>query len=584
MAVFKAPLAEIDFALNDVLNVGRLAAEIPGYADATPDTLREYIEAAGKFCENVLFPLRETADREGASFKNGEVNAPNGFKEALAQFSEQGFFALSNPTEYDGLGQPYTVSKVIEEMMCTANVAFALYPGLTTGCFEAILACASDELKNTYLPKLSTGEWTGTMCITESSAGSDVGSSRTKAIPQADGTYQIEGTKIFISSGQHEMTPNIIHFVLARIEGAPPGVKGLSTFIVPRYKLKPDGTPGDANPVHAASIEHKMGMHGSCTCVMQFDGAEGYLAGKPGEGIQNMFVMMNLARIMVGYQGLGQMELATQSAIVYAKDRKQGKAFNGQPEIIHHPDVRRMLLTMKAATEGARVLAYETAMYVDLAHHHPDAGVREEAQDWADLNTPLVKSYCTDMGVELASLAVQTYGGHGYIAEWGIEQILRDAKILCLYEGTNGIQAMDLVRRKLFMKDGALPKRFFATVEKAITEAGEEFFYIAKPLAAALEDLKRATDWLRETFKANPEDASFMCCDYQSAFCLAYLGYNWLRLAQAAAKPGVAGDMAVSKDGVARFYAAKMLPRVANLCENVMGGAGNAMQMPVSAF
>ncbi|MFI4980388.1 MAG: acyl-CoA dehydrogenase family protein, partial [Nevskiales bacterium] len=495
MASYTAPLREIEFVLNDVLNVGQLA-KLPAFADATPETLVGLIEEAAKLVQEEIAPLNAKGDEQGCKWNNGEVKVPDGMPEAYKLYWEAGWVGLCNPTEYGGQGLPYTLSKVVDEILCSGNVAFALYPGLTMGCFEAILANASDELKQTYLPKLGTGQWTGTMCMTEPQAGSDLAAVKTKATPNGDGSYSLEGGKIFITSGEHTMVDNIIHFTLARLPDAPAGVKGLSTFVVPKYMVNADGSLGERNKVTCSAIEHKMGIHGSCTCSMQFDGAKGWMVGKPNTGIQNMFVMMNLARILVGFQGLGQCELATQNAIAYAKDRKQGKAFNGGDTIINHPDVRRMLLTMKATTEGARVMAYETAMYVDLAHHHEDAAIREEAQDWVELNTPLVKAFCTDSAFDLGSLAVQVYGGHGFIREHGIEQIVRDSKILCLYEGTNGIQAMDLVRRKLMLHNGRLAQRFFAKVRSESTSDAPVGF-IAKPLREAVDELEKTAQWLQ---------------------------------------------------------------------------------------
>jgi alkylation response protein AidB-like acyl-CoA dehydrogenase len=584
MASYTAPLREINFVLNDVLKAERLSQTIPAFADATPEVFAEMIETAAKFCEKELFPLNASGDAQGCKrHADGSVTLPDGFKEAFQKYAANGYVGLPNTTEYGGLGLPYTMAKVVEEMACSANVGFALFPGLTTGCFEAILANGDEAQKNTYLPKLGTGEWAGTMCLTEPQAGSDLGAVKTKAIPQPDGSYKIEGGKIFITSGEHDCTPNIVHFVLARIEGAPGGVKGLSTFIVPKFIVNADGSLGARNAVKCASIEHKMGIHGSCTCVMNFDGAWATLVGKPGDGIQNMFVMMNLARILVGVQGLGQCELATQNAIRYALDRKQGKAFNGNASIADHPDVRRMLLTMKAVTEGARVLTYETGMYVDMAHHHPDAAVREEANDWVELNTPLVKGYCTDMAVELGSMAIQVYGGHGFIREYGIEQILRDSKILCLYEGTNGIQAMDLVRRKLFLNEGRAAKRFFALVAGAVKNAKPEAQFIAAPLGEALRELETATRWIHESFRAKPEDASFGCCDYARAFALVYLGYNWLRMAEAAQASSDA-DFKAAKLTTARFFASKLLTQVAPLCHTMTSGGAEFMEAPAAAL
>ncbi|HVT34433.1 MAG TPA: acyl-CoA dehydrogenase family protein [Nevskiaceae bacterium] len=581
MATYKAPLSEINFVLNDVLDVGQLA-QLPALKDATPDTLAGLVEEAARLIEEKLAPLNMAGD-SGCKLKDGEVTPPAGFKEIYELWSKGGWMSIAAKAEYGGQGLPYTLSKVLEEMVCSANVAFALYPGLTTGCYEAIEACGNEEQHQTYLPKLASGEWSGTMCITEPQAGSDVGAAKTKATPQADGSYLIDGGKIFISSGEHNLAPNIIHFVLARLPDSPPGVKGLSTFVVPKFLVNKDGSLGARNALRCVSIEHKMGLHGSCTCTMAFEGARGWMVGQPNQGIQNMFVMMNLARIMVGYQGLGQCELATQNAIRYAQERKQGKAFNGKQQIIEHPDVRRMLLQMKATTEGARMLAYETAIYVDLARHATDPAVREEAQDFVDLNTPLVKSFCTDSAFELGSQAIQVYGGHGFIKEHGIEQIARDSKILCLYEGTNGIQAMDLVRRKLMMNGGALPKRFFAKARKHINAAGKDYAYIAQPLAKVIDDLEATTQWIQQSYKTTPDDAAFGCVDFQRAFCLAYLGLNWLRMAQAAATKSEAA-LRDGKRATALYFAQRMLPQVHSLLANVRNPAAELMALDAANF
>ena len=576
MASYNAPLREIEFVLNEVLNVGQLA-KLPAFADATPETLGGLIEEAAKLVQARIAPLSASGDQQGCKWNNGEVQVPDGMAEAYKLYWEAGWVGLCNPTEYGGQGLPYTLSKVVDEILCSGNVAFALYPGLTMGCFEAILANASDELKQTYLPKLGTGQWTGTMCMTEPQAGSDLAAVKTRATPNGDGSYSLEGGKIFITSGEHTMAENIIHFTLARLPDAPVGVKGLSTFVVPKFLVNKDGSLGARNQVTCSSIEHKMGIHGSCTCSMQFEGAKGWMVGAPNTGIQNMFVMMNLARILVGFQGLGQCELATQNAIAYAKERKQGKAFNGGATIIDHPDVRRMLLTMKATTEGARVMAYETAIYVDLAHHHEDPAVREEAQDWVELNTPLVKAFCTDSAFELGSLAVQVYGGHGFIREHGVEQIVRDSKILCLYEGTNGIQAMDLVRRKLMLHNGRLAQRFFAKV-RAEGTADAPVGFLAKPLREAVDELEKTAQWLQESFKTNPDDAGFGAVDFLRAFALTYLGFNWLRMAKAASA-GSDENFKRSKLNTAQFFAARMLPQVRGLCANVRSSAAELMQL-----
>jgi alkylation response protein AidB-like acyl-CoA dehydrogenase len=583
MASYKAPLREIEFVLHDVLDVEQLA-RLPGYADATRDTLDGLIGEAAKLVEEQLAPLNAGADA-GCKWQDGAVTTPPGFRDFYKLYGQSGWIGVSNPVEYGGQGLPYVLSKVVEEMECSASVAFALYPGLTIGCFEALLANASDADKKKYLAKLGSGEWAGTMCMTEPQAGSDVGAVKTKATPRPDGSYSIEGSKIFISSGEHDLTGNIIHFVLARLPDSPPGVKGLSTFVVPKFLVKPDGSVGERNKVRCVSIEHKMGLHGSCTCTMSFEGAQGWIVGAPNQGIQNMFVMMNMERIMVGFQGLGLCELATQNAIRYAQDRKQGKATNGSATIIEHADVRRMLLTMKAVTEGGRVLGYETALQLDLARRHPDAAVRETAQDWVDLTTPLVKAYLTDSAVELGSLAVQVYGGHGYIKEHGIEQAMRDAKILCLYEGTNGIQAMDLVRRKLTLHNGRLPQRFFerARTELKARAAGADFGFIEKPLAEALDDLEATTRWLQESYKSNPDDAGFGAVDYLRAFALTVLGYNWLRMARAAAKHSDKG-YAQAKRATAEYFAQRLLPQARTLGSAVRNPATSMMALPAAHF
>jgi len=584
MATYTAPLREIAFVLRDVLDVDRLTA-LPGYEEAGFDTLSGLIDAAAKLIETQIAPLNASGDAQGCKWNDGKVTVPDGFADAYKLFWQSGWVGLCNDTQYGGQGLPYTLSKVVDEMLCSANVAFALYPGLTVGCFEAILANGSDEQKKTYLPKLGTGEWTGTMCMTEPQAGSDLAAVRTKAIPQDDGSYALEGGKIFITSGEHTMADNIIHFVLARLPDSPPGVKGLSTFVVPKFLVGDDGSLGERNQVDCISIEHKMGINGSCTCALQFDGAKGWMIGQPNTGIQNMFVMMNLARILVGMQGLGLCELATQNAIAYARDRKQGKSFNGGASgasIADHPDVRRMLLTLKAITEGARVLAYETALYVDLAKKHTDLAVREEAQDWVELNTPLVKAFCTDSAFDLGSLAIQVYGGHGYIREHGIEQIVRDAKILCLYEGTNGIQSMDLVRRKLMLHNGRLAQRFFEKL-RAESTADAPLGFIAKPLRDALEELERTTHWLQNSYKTNPNDAGFGAVDFLRAFALTYLGYNWLRMAKAALDSSDENFKA-AKLSTAQFFASHMLPQVHTLCDIVRSPATELMNLDAAAL
>lgn len=579
MASYTAPRREFAFVLRDVLNVDRLKS-LPGFEDAGYDTFEGLIDEAAKLIEEQIWPLRESGDQQGCDWNNGDVRMPKGFADAYRMYWQAGWSGLANPVAYNGQGLPFTLARVVEEVMYSANVGFSLTTMLTNGCFEAILASASDAIKDMFLPKLGSGEWTGAMCLTEPQAGTDLASIRTRATPNGEGTYSIEGSKIFITSGEHDMTDNIVHFVLARLPDAPPGVRGLSTFVVPKFLVNADGSLGARNDYKCVSIEHKMGIHGSCTCAMQFEGATGYLCGAPHTGIRNMFVMMNLERIMVGMQGLGQCELALQSALAYARERKQGKAFNGRTTIINHPDVRRMILTMKAVTEAARVMAYDTTLHVDVAHHATDAAAREEANDWVELNTPLVKAFCTDSAVDLGSMAVQVFGGHGFIRDNGVEQIVRDSKILCLYEGTNGVQSMDLVRRKLGLNGGRLPKRFFTAVRAEAADAALDF--IAKPLAAAVDDLERTTAWLQQSMQDNPNDAAFGCVAFLRAFALTYLGWAWLRMTRAALKLDD-GPFRSAKLVTARFFAGQILPEVGALCARVRQPATEYMDWDADA-
>lgn len=585
MASYTAPIRDINFVLNDVLNVTELA-NTERFADATADIVEGVVSEASKFVEEHLAPLNQAGDEEGCAWQDGEVTVPKGLPEAYEAFWQNGWLGLTHAPEYGGQGLPYVLGKAVEEMICSGNVAFSLYAGLTQGCYEALEQTASEEIKQTYLPKLGTGEWTGTMCMTEPQAGSDVGAVRTKAEPQADGSYALNGSKIFITSGEHSMADNIVHFVLARLPDSPPGVRGLSTFVVPKYLPNADGTPGERNAVKCLSIEEKMGIHASCTCTMAFDGAKGWIVGEPGQGIKNMFVMMNKARILVGMQGHGLCELATQNAIEYAKERKQGKPMTGGGQdvaIVEHPDVRRMLLSMKAITEGARVMIYETALAEDISASHADDAVREAAADWVELGTPLSKAFCTDSAVALGSEAVQVYGGHGFIREHGIEQIMRDAKILCLYEGTNGIQSMDLVRRKITMKGGALPKQFFSKLEQSLSSAAAELDFIAKPLAKAKSSLENTTSWLQTRMGEHPNDAGAAAVPYLRAFALTYLGWNWLRMAEQATQGG-SDEFKQGKITTAKFFAERLLPEVHSLCAIAETGCGSWMEEAASSL
>jgi len=581
MATYKSPVQDMEFVLNEIINVGSLT-DIEKFEDATPDIVSGVLEEAAKQIDGTIGVLNESGDEQGAQLNDGEVTTPEGFKEAYAAYAESGWIGLDKDVEFDGQGLPYSLATAVTDMLSGANAAFSLYPGLSNGAYEALKAHGTQEQKDTYMSHLSLGDWSGTMCLTEPGAGSDLGQVRTKAAPQEDGSYLIEGSKIFITAGEHDLTDNILHLVLARTPGAPEGIRGISMFIAPKYMVNDDGSLGDRNDIACPSIEEKMGIHGSCTCVLNFNDAKGYLVGELNKGIQNMFVMMNSARLMVGMQGLGVAERATQNAITYAKERKQGRPLTRKAEssfdsdtIIVHPDVRRMLLTMKALTEGCRMLAYDTAKHVDLSENHADDVVRSASKARVDLMTPICKAFITDVGVEVTSLGVQVYGGHGYIKENGMEQNLRDSKIFCLYEGTNGIQAMDLIGRKLSMNGGALPTDFFSDVKAEIESAGSEQAFITKPLTEALEALETATDWLIESKQHNPNDSAAAAVDYLQVFGLVTVGYYWLRAAKVAA--GKDGDFYKGKLATATFFATKLLPRVHGLVPVIMAGGDCVM-------
>ena len=581
MAAYKAPVRDIGFVLNEIINIDSLT-EIEKFAEATPDIINGVLDEAAKQIDSTIGVLNESADAEGAHLNNGEVTTPTGFKEAYKAYAESGWTGLDKDINYDGQGLPYALATAVTDMLSGANAAFSLYPGLSNGAYEALKAHGTQEQKDTYMSHLSLGDWSGTMCLTESGAGSDLGQVRTKAAPQEDGSYLIEGNKIFITAGEHDLTDNIIHLVLARTSDAPAGIRGISMFVVPKYLINDDGSLGERNPVECASLEEKMGIHGSCTCVLNFNDAKGYLVGELNKGIQNMFVMMNAARLMVGLQGLGVAERATQNAINYAKERKQGRPLTRKAEssfdsdtIIVHPDVRRMLMTMKALTEGCRMMAYDTAKHVDLSENHPDETLRVQSKERVDLMTPICKAFITDAGVEVTGLGVQVYGGHGYIRENGMEQNLRDSKIFCIYEGTNGIQAMDLIGRKLSMAAGKLPKDFFADVSAELKSASVEVAFIAKPLAEALTVLETTTSWLLESKANNPNDAAAAAVDYLQLFGLVTLGYYWLRASKVATAQ--AGAFYQGKLATAKFFATKLLPRVHGLAPAIMAGGDTVM-------
>lgn len=581
MATYKSPVQDMVFVLNEIINIASLT-EIEKFEDATPDIVSGVLDEAARQIDNSIGVLNESGDAEGCVLNGGEITTPKGFKEAYAEYAESGWIGLDKDVEYDGQGLPYTLATAVTDMLSGANAAFSLYPGLSNGAYEALKAHGTQEQKDTYMSHLSLGDWSGTMCLTEPGAGSDLGQVRTKATPQDDGSYLLEGTKIFITAGEHGLTDNIIHLVLARLPDAEEGIRGISMFIAPKFMINGDGSLGDRNPIECASIEEKMGIHGSCTCVLNFNDAKGYLVGKLNHGIPNMFVMMNSARLMVGLQGLGVAERATQNAITYSKERKQGRPLTRKAEssfdsdtIIVHPDVRRMLLTMKALTEGCRMLAYDTAKHVDLSENHPDEAVRTKSKERVDLMTPVCKAYITDVGVEVTGLGVLVYGGHGYIRENGMEQNLRDSKIFTIYEGTNGIQAMDLIGRKLSMAGGTLPHDFFADIEGELSSAEAGLEFLTAPLITALQALKETTDWLVESKKSNPNDSAAAAVDYMEMFGLVTLGYYWLRAAKVASNEK--GAFYEGKLATAKFFAAKLLPKANAFAPVIMSGSDSVM-------
>lgn len=591
MPQYKAPLRDFAFVLQEYLGISNFQ-DITGFSDAGEDMQAAIFEEGARFCENVLFPLNQKGDAQGLRFENGNVKLPDGFVNAYKQYVEGGWAGLACDPEYGGQGLPEFINMPLIEMVCSANLSFGLLPGLTHGAYNALQLHGSDELKRAFLPKMTTGEWSGVMCLTEPQAGTDLGLIRTKAEPKGDGTYAITGTKIFISCGEQDATDNIIHLVLAKLPDAPKGTKGISLFLVPKVKLNADGSLGERNRVECSGIEHKMGIHASPTCVMNFDGAEGYLVGVPHGGMKAMFTMMNTARIFVGIQGLGLAEVAYQNALAYAKDRLQGRALTGskQPEkladpLTVHPDVRRMLLTMRAFTEGARALALEAALKLDIMHRHEDAKVREEADHFIQLMTPVIKSYFTDMGFEVANLAMQVHGGYGYIREYGVEQYARDARIAIIYEGTNGIQAMDLIGRKLPYNGGQYLRSFFHPVNAFIEQHKENpaMAEFTKPLYVHFKMLQQASLWLAQQGLVNPDDAAAAAVDYQRMLSLVVFAYVWARQAEVALRRinEGAGDKAFyeGKIAVARFYMQKILPQVVSLLATITAGSKSVMDV-----
>ncbi|WP_075997826.1 acyl-CoA dehydrogenase C-terminal domain-containing protein [Salaquimonas pukyongi] len=598
MPVYSAPVQDTLFVINEVLNLEKYH-NLPGFEEATPDMIEAILGEAAKLCEEVLHPVNQSGDQEGCvRHEDGSVTTPKGFKEAYQAYKEGGWMGLSADTEYGGQGLPYTLHSAVGEYLISSNMAFSMYPGLTQGAIAAIQVHGSDEQKQTYLPKMIEGIWTGTMNLTEPHCGTDLGMLRTKAVPAGDGSYKISGQKIFISAGEHDLSDNIIHLVLARIEGAPEGTKGISLFIVPKFVLDGDGNPGERNGVTCGSIEEKMGIHANSTCVLNYDDAVGHLIGEENRGLNAMFVMMNEARLGVGLQGLAISEAAYQNAVTYANERIQGRALTGPkfPDkkadpIIVHPDVRRMLLDIKAINEAGRAFMLWTALKGDISHRSASEEERQAADDLMGLLTPIVKGVLTDKGFDNAVKAQQVYGGHGYIEEWGMSQFVRDARIAMIYEGANGIQALDLVGRKL-PKDGGRAMQAFLAEVNGFTKQhmeNEAMQAFTKPLRQGTKALETATMWLMQNGMKNPDNAGAASTDYMHLMGLVALGYMWGLIAEKAqeALAAGAGDRAEfyeNKLVTARYYFERIMPEAQAHLARIESGAESMMALKAEAF
>jgi len=592
MPTYQAPLTDIRFVLEDLLDVGQIAA-LPGYADATPELLATVIEEAAKLCEEVLAPLNQVGDAEGCHYENGVVRTPSGYRDAYAAYMQGGWPAMVASPDYGGQGLPNIAHVVLDELLCSSNLSFSMYPLLAHGTVGALEHWGDDELKRRFLPKLVDGSWTGTMCLTEPHAGTDLSLIRTRAVPAGDGAYLVTGTKIFISAGEHDLTDNIIHLVLARLPEAPAGTRGISLFLVPKRLPTDEGKAGSPNGVTCGSIEHKMGIKANATCVMNFENARGWLVGEPHKGMRAMFTMMNGARLGVGMQGLGLAEVSYQNAVVYSKERLQGRSARGpaQPNaeadpIIVHPDVRRMLMTMRAHIEAMRALAYWVGMLIDIEERHPDTARREEATDLVALMTPVIKAFCTDTGFEITNLALQCFGGHGYIREYGMEQFVRDARIAQIYEGTNGVQAMDLLGRKVPEGNGRMVRRFVEIVERDLGSVAERpaLRVIAERVREAVALLVRVTGTVMERASKNPDEIGAAAADYLRLFGLVAEGWMWARMAAIGETKAASSGIAASKLPMAEFFVTKLLPETHALAARIDAGVGTVMALDAAAF
>ncbi|MEE4147190.1 MAG: acyl-CoA dehydrogenase C-terminal domain-containing protein [Halieaceae bacterium] len=587
---YQPPVNDIKFVLFDVLGADQLHT-LDKYAEASPDIISAVIEEAGRLAAEVLQPLNKIGDEQGCRYdaKTHAVTTPDGFREAYRQFTEAGWASLDAPVEYGGQGLPHTLKFIVDEMVCSTNLSLGMYPGLTHGAISALYAHGSDELRQTYLAKLVSGEWTGTMCLTEPQCGTDLGMIRTKATPLADGSYAIEGTKIWITGGEHDLTDNIVHLVLAKLPGAPDSTRGISLFVVP--KVLPDS--GERNPVYCGGLEHKMGIKGSATAVLNFENARGWLVGEPNNGMRAMFTMMNEARLMVGMQGLGVAEMAYQESLGFAMERLQGRSLTGpkNPEgpadpIIVHPDVRRMLMRQKVLNEGMRAMALFTGHQLDLSVAHPDQAVREAGDDMVQLLTPVVKAFLTDEGFNNANVGLQVLGGSGFTTDWPLEQLVRDGRIPRIYEGTNGIQAMDLVGRKLALKGGRLIGRLFDTIGAFLAEHEDAPY--RDDVAAALQTLQEATTWIATNGMQDPEQAGAGATPYLRLTALTVIAYLWSRMALVARTRLAAGegntDLLQGKLVSARYYFEKLLPENSWLFADIRSGKDSMMALTLEQW
>ncbi|HKR92231.1 acyl-CoA dehydrogenase C-terminal domain-containing protein [Novosphingobium sp.] len=596
MQIYEAPLRDMKFVLHE-LHADDGFGDLEPLAEFTPDLIDAVLEEAAKVAQEVLLPLNRSGDIEGCTLENGVVRTPKGFKEAYDTFREGGWCALAADPEWGGQGLPESVNKMTEEMICSANLSFSLYPGLTHGGTTALKCHATDELKQFYLPRMVSGRWSGTMCLTEPHCGTDLGMLRTKAVPQDDGSYKLSGAKIFISAGEHDLTENIVHLALARLPDAPEGVKGISLFLVPKYLPKDDGTPGPSNGISVAAIEHKMGLRASATCQLNFDESTGWLIGEANRGLEAMFTMMNTERVSVGIQGLGVGEAAYQSAVWYARQRLQGRSLSGVKNpggpadpIIVHPDVRRMLMTMRAYNEGCRAISGWISRALDAEKHATDPELKQRAADFVALMTPVVKALFTDLGFETASLAMQVYGGHGYIAESGVEQYARDARIAMIYEGTNGIQALDLVGRKLPAHMGRYLRSFFHPVSQFVeaNKGNEAMAPMIETLEKAFGALQLSTATLAQKGMADPEEGAAAATEYLRLTGLVAMAYCFAKAALIArTRLADSGDEAVfykAKLATAQFFFDRILPQATAMFLAIKAGKASMMALEVDAF